>query len=84
MLPSRSNAGVTFNVYETHTFPVEIIDQIISFVLIEYYQNNKDLNLKLNFYTQSHADRSYGFFGLGADKPIMTLDLKQLNNKENK
>ena len=53
----------------------KVIDEIINIASQEYFNQNSNIYINFNFYTQSHTDRSYGFLGWGSDKPFIALKL---------
>ena len=74
------STGFIFNFYNIKN--KKIIKKIIQVGIDKYYENNKFIYIKFNFYKTSHANTSRPIFWMGGDAPIISLELNNQRDKK--
>jgi hypothetical protein len=72
--------GFVFNFYSIKS--KKIIENIMQIGVDKYYENNKFIYIKFNFYKTPHANTNRPIFGIGGDTPMMSIELNNQKDKK--
>ena len=67
--------GFIINIYNIKS--KNIINKINNIVVNTYFDNHQEITIKVHFYRKTHGDTDRSIFGIGGDKPFMSMRLNK-------